>query len=170
MRQALAQINGPYCSGRPHAVVPAVPSCPGRAQQRQHRQQTIVCGILDSYRREKGLPVPEQHQTPQQQSHNGTATLANRNGNGKGSRSNSNSSTHISLDPTDSPTLTQLLLDDTDGLHFSDSDTPCPVECVEEIFTVTELEAVFESAGPSGLVVVDFYKSSCGACKFIYQG
>lgn len=32
------------------------------------------------------------------------------------------------------------------------------------------LQAIFKEAGPTALVVVDFYKTACGACKYIMPG
>jgi thiol-disulfide isomerase/thioredoxin len=51
---------------------------------------------------------------------------------------------------------------------FSDS---CPVSCVREIFTPHELHAEVEKTKEtSRLVVVDFYRTSCGSCKYIERG
>ncbi|MCO5591737.1 hypothetical protein L7F22_045729 [Adiantum nelumboides] len=47
----------------------------------------------------------------------------------------------------------------------------CPVECVKEFKTRTELDEILETAKESNaLVVVDFYKTACGSCKYIEQG
>ncbi|KAF6265411.1 hypothetical protein COO60DRAFT_1633537 [Scenedesmus sp. NREL 46B-D3] len=46
----------------------------------------------------------------------------------------------------------------------------CPVECVTEVFTPEEFQQALQAAGPSTLVVVDFFKTACGACRFIYPG
>ncbi|MCO5605827.1 hypothetical protein L7F22_060011 [Adiantum nelumboides] len=47
----------------------------------------------------------------------------------------------------------------------------CPVECVKEFKTRTELAEILETAKESNaLVVVDFYKTACGSCKYIEQG
>lgn len=47
----------------------------------------------------------------------------------------------------------------------------CPVECVREIKKDEELLAVLEKTkGDNTLVVVDFYRTSCGSCKYIEQG
>jgi thiol-disulfide isomerase/thioredoxin len=41
---------------------------------------------------------------------------------------------------------------------------------VLQVLTIDELSAELSSAGPDALVVVDFYKTACGACKFIQPG
>ncbi|KAG2242777.1 hypothetical protein Bca52824_095387 [Brassica carinata] len=47
----------------------------------------------------------------------------------------------------------------------------CPVECVTEFKTDDELLRVLEKAKENNsLVVVDFYRPSCGSCKYIEQG
>lgn len=47
----------------------------------------------------------------------------------------------------------------------------CPVECVTEFKTDDELLKVLEKAKETNsLVVVDFYRPSCGSCKYIEQG
>ncbi|KAM0032713.1 putative peptide-N(4)-(N-acetyl-beta-glucosaminyl)asparagine amidase [Helianthus debilis subsp. tardiflorus] len=59
-----------------------------------------------------------------------------------------------------------------DPLELSDEDDElCPVECVREIKRDEELLAVLEKAkNDNTLVVVDFYRTSCGSCKYIEQG
>jgi thioredoxin-like negative regulator of GroEL len=52
----------------------------------------------------------------------------------------------------------------------ADEDAPCPVECVTEVFSSDELQQALADAGDTTLVVVDFFKTACGACKFIYPG
>lgn len=57
----------------------------------------------------------------------------------------------------------------SDGNDFEDS--TCPVTCVEEIFTREELDhAIEKTVGTETLVVVDFYRPSCGSCKYIETG
>ncbi|MFS7999144.1 putative peptide-N(4)-(N-acetyl-beta-glucosaminyl)asparagine amidase [Helianthus anomalus] len=57
----------------------------------------------------------------------------------------------------------QELLDEDEEL--------CPVECVREIKKDEELLTVLEKAKKANtLVVVDFYRTSCGSCKYIEQG
>ncbi|XP_021737134.1 thioredoxin-like 4, chloroplastic [Chenopodium quinoa] len=47
----------------------------------------------------------------------------------------------------------------------------CPVECVREFYTDEEFLRILEKAKKkSTLVVVDFYRTSCGSCKYIEQG
>ncbi|KAK9054334.1 hypothetical protein SSX86_025412 [Deinandra increscens subsp. villosa] len=47
----------------------------------------------------------------------------------------------------------------------------CPVECVRDIKKDEELLAVLEKAKKANsLVVVDFYRTSCGSCKYIEHG
>lgn len=47
----------------------------------------------------------------------------------------------------------------------------CPVECVREFKTDEELLRILEKAKKTNtLVVVDFYRTSCGSCKYIEQG
>ncbi|KAL9225737.1 hypothetical protein vseg_001627 [Gypsophila vaccaria] len=52
-----------------------------------------------------------------------------------------------------------------------DDDELCPVECVREFYTDEEFTEIIEKAKLSNtLVVVDFYRTSCGSCKYIEQG
>lgn len=47
----------------------------------------------------------------------------------------------------------------------------CPVDCVKEFRTDAELEEILETGNKTGsLVVVDFYRTACGSCKYIEQG
>ncbi|KAI3777409.1 hypothetical protein L1987_47209 [Smallanthus sonchifolius] len=59
-----------------------------------------------------------------------------------------------------------------DPQQLSDEDEElCPVECVREIKKDEELLTVLEKAKEANsLVVVDFYRTSCGSCKYIEQG
>ncbi|KAF8086203.1 hypothetical protein N665_0632s0023 [Sinapis alba] len=53
----------------------------------------------------------------------------------------------------------------------SEEEDLCPVECVTEFKTDDELLRVLEKAKENNsLVVVDFYRPSCGSCKYIEQG
>lgn len=56
--------------------------------------------------------------------------------------------------------------------ELSDDDEElCPVECVREFKTDEEFLRILEKAKESNsLVVVDFYRTSCGSCKYIEQG
>ncbi|PSS31424.1 Thioredoxin-like [Actinidia chinensis var. chinensis] len=55
--------------------------------------------------------------------------------------------------------------------EFSDEDDElCPVECVREFNTDEEFLKILEKAKETdSLVVVDFYRTSCGSCKYIEQ-
>ncbi|XP_057428388.1 thioredoxin-like 4, chloroplastic [Lotus japonicus] len=47
----------------------------------------------------------------------------------------------------------------------------CPVECVREFKTDEEFCKILDKAKRAGsLVVVDFFRTSCGSCKYIEQG
>eukprot|EP00898_Chlorokybus_atmophyticus_P000017 jgi/Chlat1/1015/Chrsp109S01444 len=55
-----------------------------------------------------------------------------------------------------------------DEALLAEADVTCPVECVREVRTCKEFDHVLEEAqAHNQLVVVDFYNSSCGACKYI---
>lgn len=58
------------------------------------------------------------------------------------------------------------------GLPDEDEDDDvCPVECVREFKTDEEfLKILDKSKGTGSLVVVDFFRTSCGSCKYIEQG
>ncbi|CAL0327076.1 unnamed protein product [Lupinus luteus] len=52
-----------------------------------------------------------------------------------------------------------------------DDDDVCPVECVREFTTDEEFCRILDKAKNTGsLVVVDFFRTSCGSCKYIEQG
>ncbi|KAM3299199.1 hypothetical protein ACQJBY_040599 [Aegilops geniculata] len=52
-----------------------------------------------------------------------------------------------------------------------EDDESCPVECVTEFKTDEELARFLERSRATGaLVVVDFFRPSCGSCKYIEQG
>lgn len=56
------------------------------------------------------------------------------------------------------------------GLLDEDDDV-CPVECVREFKTDLEFFTILKKAKETdSLVVVDFYRTSCGSCKYIEQG
>ena len=47
----------------------------------------------------------------------------------------------------------------------------CPIECVREIYKLSELEHTIQDSKSAGaLVVVDFFRSSCGSCRYIEKG
>ncbi|XP_028806806.1 thioredoxin-like 4, chloroplastic [Neltuma alba] len=57
-----------------------------------------------------------------------------------------------------------------EGLSEEDDDL-CPVECVREFKTDEEFHRILDKAKETGaLVVVDFYRTSCGSCKYIEHG
>ncbi|KAL6634596.1 hypothetical protein ACP70R_027267 [Stipagrostis hirtigluma subsp. patula] len=52
-----------------------------------------------------------------------------------------------------------------------DDDEFCPVDCVTEFKTDEEFVRHLERSRATGaLVVVDFYRTSCGSCKYIEKG
>ncbi|KAG9450988.1 hypothetical protein H6P81_010953 [Aristolochia fimbriata] len=52
-----------------------------------------------------------------------------------------------------------------------EDDELCPVECVREFKTDKEFCKILEKAKETDtLVVVDFYRTACGSCKYIEQG
>lgn len=60
---------------------------------------------------------------------------------------------------------------DNQGELSDEDDELCPVECVKEFKTDEEFSKIIEKAkGTDSLVVVDFYRTSCGSCKYIEQG
>lgn len=64
----------------------------------------------------------------------------------------------------------KCLSDGNQGESDEDDDL-CPVECVREFKTDEEFFKILEKAKESdSLVVVDFYRTSCGSCKYIGQG
>ena len=59
--------------------------------------------------------------------------------------------------------------DDDDGAGA------CPIDCVCEVVGaegdgLSAFDAALAAAGPDALVVVDFYKTACGACRYIAPG
>ncbi|THU67472.1 hypothetical protein C4D60_Mb05t24980 [Musa balbisiana] len=59
----------------------------------------------------------------------------------------------------------------TGGDADDDDDDLCPVDCVREFKTEEEFARILDKAKADGsLVVVDFYRASCGSCKYIEQG
>ncbi|KAF8030537.1 hypothetical protein BT93_E2848 [Corymbia citriodora subsp. variegata] len=56
-------------------------------------------------------------------------------------------------------------------LDEDEDDDLCPVDCVREFKTDEEFFRILEKAKETNaLVVVDFYRTSCGSCKYIEQG
>ncbi|XP_030537884.1 thioredoxin-like 4, chloroplastic isoform X2 [Rhodamnia argentea] len=57
------------------------------------------------------------------------------------------------------------------GKLLDEDDDLCPVDCVREFKTDEEFFRILEKAKETdALVVVDFYRTSCGSCKYIEQG
>ncbi|KAF4347542.1 hypothetical protein G4B88_023423 [Cannabis sativa] len=61
--------------------------------------------------------------------------------------------------------------DGNQGELSDEDDDLCPVECVREFKTDEEFLKILDKAKEhNSLVVVDFYRTSCGSCKYIEQG
>jgi thiol-disulfide isomerase/thioredoxin len=63
--------------------------------------------------------------------------------------------------------------EEDDNEEDGDDADACPVDCVAEIATPSDLDSALSAAAslsPATLVVVDFYKTSCGACRYIAPG
>ncbi|PIA46293.1 hypothetical protein AQUCO_01500063v1 [Aquilegia coerulea] len=61
--------------------------------------------------------------------------------------------------------------DNISGALVDEDDDLCPIECVREFKTDAEFSKILEKARETdSLVVVDFYRTSCGSCKYIAQG
>ncbi|KAJ7966624.1 Thioredoxin [Quillaja saponaria] len=74
------------------------------------------------------------------------------------------------LSSTFSPKIIRVADEYHEGLSDEDDDL-CPVECVREFKTDEEFINIIEKAKETeSLVVVDFYRTSCGSCKYIEQG
>lgn len=57
------------------------------------------------------------------------------------------------------------------GELSDEDDDLCPVECVKEFKTNEDFSKILEKAKEAdSLVVVDFYRTSCGSCKYVEQG
>jgi len=54
--------------------------------------------------------------------------------------------------------------------EVEEEDDVCPVECVEELSTIKDFRERILLAEPTTLIVLDLYKPSCGACKYIANG
>ncbi|KAF8405025.1 hypothetical protein HHK36_009921 [Tetracentron sinense] len=64
-----------------------------------------------------------------------------------------------------------ILVETNQGELSDEDDDLCPVECVREFKTDEEFFRILEKAKETNsLVVVDFYRTSCGSCKYIEQG
>ncbi|KAK6245254.1 hypothetical protein SCA6_008344 [Theobroma cacao] len=61
--------------------------------------------------------------------------------------------------------------DENQGQLSDEDDDLCPVDCVREFKTDEEFLKILDKAKETNsLVVVDFYRTSCGSCKYIEQG
>ena len=62
-------------------------------------------------------------------------------------------------------------VDGNEGDLSDEDDDLCPVDCVREFKTDEEFFKILDKAKKDdSLVVVDFYRTSCGSCKYIEQG
>ncbi|KAL9271875.1 Thioredoxin-like 4, chloroplastic-like protein [Drosera capensis] len=67
--------------------------------------------------------------------------------------------------------VVNALADERDSNSAEEDDEVCPVECVREFKTDEEFLRILEkSKKTNSLVVVDFYRTACGSCKYIEQG
>ncbi|PIN16442.1 Thioredoxin [Handroanthus impetiginosus] len=67
--------------------------------------------------------------------------------------------------------IKSTLNDNVEELSYDDDDELCPVDCVKEFKTDEEFSRILEKAKEvNALVVVDFYRTSCGSCKYIEHG
>ncbi|MQM22557.1 hypothetical protein Taro_055610 [Colocasia esculenta] len=58
-----------------------------------------------------------------------------------------------------------------DSCIDDEDDENCPIDCVREFKTDEEfLKVLAKAKKTNSLVVVDFYRTSCGSCKYIEQG
>lgn len=77
----------------------------------------------------------------------------------------------MKLDHTSLPAEIKVVATNSHGELSDEDDELCPVECVKEFRTGDEFTRILEKANKtSSLVVVDFYRRSCGSCKYIEQG
>lgn len=51
-----------------------------------------------------------------------------------------------------------------------DEEALCSPDCVRDIHTAAEFQDILETENPNTLVVVDFYKTACGSCRYIQPG
>jgi len=56
------------------------------------------------------------------------------------------------------------------GPAVSADEDECRADCVTEVFDKSEFDGELRSVSPSTLVVVDFYRTACGSCKYIQPG
>eukprot|EP00775_Hariotina_reticulata_P011568 gene11568-11712_t len=150
-----------------HAInVPAVhvSACTSTSSSRGNSRggRVVAHGILDSYRKERGLPIPTEEAQKGLSNCSSTTTTTTTVKQRKPQPSNRSWVDQILGQ-------SQASASSMDG-SYDDGDVPCPVECVLDVYNDNQLQAIFEEAGPTALVVVDFYKTACGACKYIMPG
>jgi hypothetical protein len=130
-------------------------SCPARGSS------VVARSILDSYRRERGLPVE------------GQPAVVGCSGQGW-RRANWSPCTPSWPPPRHRPLpLRTHLVRHTHAparpalqpVPSAAEDAPCPVECVKALERLEQLDGYFASVSPTSLVVLDLYKTSCGACR-----
>lgn len=77
----------------------------------------------------------------------------------------------IKISHTFRPAEIRGVSDENQGVLSDADDELCPVDCVREFKTDEEFSSILEKAKEtSSLVVVDFFRTSCGSCKYIEQG
>jgi len=79
------------------------------------------------------------------------------------------------LDSFRAATASSAKAEKDDDEEEGDALGACPLDCVMEIQGaegdgVSAFDAALAAAGPTALVVVDFYKTACGACRYIAPG
>ncbi|KAJ0025161.1 hypothetical protein Pint_08778 [Pistacia integerrima] len=85
--------------------------------------------------------------------------------------SNSTGLGFLKISHTQQPPKIRGVIDGNQGELSDEDDDLCPVECVREFKTDEEFFKILEKAKETdSLVVVDFYRTSCGSCKYIEQG
>ncbi|KAF3446656.1 hypothetical protein FNV43_RR11836 [Rhamnella rubrinervis] len=90
----------------------------------------------------------------------------------KGRIASSITTTHLEFIKLSPKQCFKVKVADVNQGELSDEDDElCPVECVREVKTDEEFLRILDKAKETeSLVVVDFYRTSCGSCKYIEQG
>lgn len=57
-----------------------------------------------------------------------------------------------------------------DGEDEDDEEGVCTTECVREFKSEKQFEKILAAASPETLIVVDFYRTACGSCRYIGAG
>ncbi|XWS14697.1 hypothetical protein CRYUN_Cryun35bG0031500 [Craigia yunnanensis] len=77
----------------------------------------------------------------------------------------------LEISHTLQPGCIKVLGDENQGELSEEDEDLCPVDCVREFKTDEEfLKILGKAQETNSLVVVDFYRTSCGSCKYIEQG